>query len=186
MKWLFFVLLLVGCINEKKVAKWNDDHAVQSAKYCATRFPFTPIIDTIFVDVDSSGYFDAYNGAVKINDSLIDLLSQKPDTVHLIDSINVDSLRFVLRKKLKLALRPCIDSVKTIVIKQIDSSRLLLLTHQIDSLNESNNGLKLLVDAKDSKISNQFTTIVKLWVALILFFIILTRHLWIKAVSHYF
>lgn len=188
MKWIVFCLVvtLMGCVNEKKVAKWNDNHLDKSAKYCATKFPFTPIIDTIFMDVDSSAYFDAYAQAIKINDSLIDLLMKKPDTIRIIDSIKIDSVRIVFRNKLKSALKPCVDSTKTIIIKQIDSARLFVLNHQIDSLSESNSILKQSIEKKDSKISDQSMTIIKLWVAIVLLFIILTRHLWLKMVSHYF
>jgi hypothetical protein len=148
MKYLIITLLFTSCLTEKKVAKWNDEHKTQAAKYCADTFPPDTLTKTVFKNVDSSGYYDAYMDMAKLADSLfwqLDSLihAATPDKPY---KPNIDSLRKIVDKEIRKRLKPCVDSVMHITHTVVDKAREKYLQGTLDEKDG-------IISARDKRIT---------------------------------
>lgn len=121
--------LFSGCLTQKKVNTWLDDHKAKAATYCHTNFPVDTLNTSIFKYVDSNGYKNVYTGVAVYADSLLWKLDSitrvaTPDKPY---KPNIDSLRTAIDKEIRKRLKPCIDSVVYIKSTVIDHAREAML-----------------------------------------------------------
>lgn len=122
---IIFVTLLSACVNQRKAEQWMDAHETKAAAYCSTRFPVDTVQKTVFKNVDSSGYLDAYLRVSDYADTLLWKLdyathAATPDKPY---KPNIDSLRSAIDKEIRRRLKPCIDSVVYVQSTVIDHAR---------------------------------------------------------------
>lgn len=148
MKYLIIILLFASCITEKKVTRWNNEHKTQAAKYCADTFPPDTLTKTVFKNVDSSGYYDAYMNMSYFADSLLNRMDSlthaaTPDKPY---KPNIDSLRKIVDKEIRKRLKPCVDSVVHITHTVVDRARERYLQGTLDEKDR-------IISTRDKRIS---------------------------------
>lgn len=81
------LLVLFGCVNQKKVTRWNNEHARQAAEYAEKHFPCQPGDTTVISNfIDSAAYNQSI---VELNESL-DVLNEINDSL-LYRLLNIDT-----------------------------------------------------------------------------------------------
>lgn len=147
--WVVMLLILSSCTTQKKATTWFNNHEQKAAEYCAVKFPIKETIDTSY-NVDSFDYNQALFDLTTYADSLLNVLeSRQPDTVVVngvvtitkYKSLNIDSLRAVISVQVKKSLKPCVDSIKTI-IRTVENTAMV-------------QALVLSINAKDDTISKR-------------------------------
>jgi hypothetical protein len=136
-----------GCVTQKKVNTWLNDHPTAAAGYCADNFPPDTVTKTVFQTVDSSGYLDAYLNMSYLADSLfykLDSLQHLPGVASY--KLNIDSLRKAVDKEIRRRLKPCVDSVVHITNTVVDRAREKQLQGKLDEKDA-------VVSAKDNRIT---------------------------------
>lgn len=129
-----FMCATQSCMTQKKAEGYFDKHPEKAAKYLSEKFPLKPTTITEFIAIDSLGYEQAYNELLTFADSL--LLSVRKDTQYMYHPFtekkpNIDSIRYAVERKIRKALKPCIDSVKIITKIVPDSARNFYLLSEI-------------------------------------------------------
>lgn len=136
-------ILFASCSLQKKIDKAKDilhDNRQEAAAFCMAEFPDN---NTIVVTVDSSGYHESVNELQKYCDSLlaesdarlraINNLTEYVDAVEAdgrydagvinelqaklaaVKPVNVKALRDDIERQIKASIKPCKDSVITVV-----------------------------------------------------------------------
>lgn len=167
---IFACTLFTSCLTESKVNKWNDEHKMQAAKYCADTFPPDTITTTVFKNVDSSGYYDAYMNMAAMADSLfwkLDSLTHAATPEHPYKP-NIDSLRKIVDKEIRKRLKPCVDSVKVITHTVIDMARVKQLQGLVDKKDFVIAVMQVKANERDSKIHSQRKWFWLFWVLVVL------------------
>lgn len=142
-------ILFASCITEKKVNRWNNEHEMQAAKYCAEKFPPDTVTRTVTQNIDSAGYFDAYMNMSYLADSLfyrLDSIQHLPPEQRA--ALNIDSIKKAVDKEIRKRLKPCVDTVKVVTNTVVDRAR--------------EKYLQGLVDAKDKLNAHYEESIIKL------------------------
>lgn len=158
------IILFASCTTQKKVNRWLNENPVKAAEYCADKFPVKESVDTTY-KVDSAAYEEAYRELWGYADSLLaeyeKLYSAKstPEKPVLAADnstpINVDSLRKQISAKIRKSLKPCIDSIQTVVIKQVDSAKVYALQGRIDEKDKVISARDKTISEKEAKIKAQ-------------------------------
>jgi hypothetical protein len=126
-------ILFASCITEKKVNRWNNEHEMQAAKYCADKFPIDTLTKTVIQNIDSAGYYDAYMNMSYLADSLfwkLDSIQYLPPEQR--SKLNIDSIRKVVDKEIRKRLNPCVDTVKVVTNTVVDRAREKYLQGLVD------------------------------------------------------
>lgn len=126
MRFLFLILFLASCTTERKAVKYFDGHPEAAGNYCTGKFPFLPLIDTVIISYDSSDYNEAYNEVLRFADSLL-LLPHDTSYVH-------DTVR--IKQRIRLSVRPCIDTIRTVVRTYENTAKITALQAEIERLNK--------------------------------------------------
>lgn len=124
MRYLIAALLLVSCTTERKAVRYFDQHPETAGNYCADKFPVIPIIDTIVVGYDSTAFNEAYNEVLRFADSL---LSLPRDTAYVHDTVRI-------KQRIRLSVRPCIDTIRTVLRTYENTARITALQAERDRL----------------------------------------------------
>ena len=53
------LLILSGCVNQRKATIWFNEHEQKAAEYCAVKYPVKESIDSSY-KIDSANYNKAY------------------------------------------------------------------------------------------------------------------------------
>jgi hypothetical protein len=145
---ILLTIFFTSCITQKKVNRWNNDHPIQAAGYCADNFPPDTITRTVTQNIDSAGYYDAYMNMAGLADSLfyrLDSLTHAATPEHPYKP-NIDSIRKVVDAEIKRRLKPCVDTVKVVTNTVIDRAREKQLQGKLDEKDA-------IITARDKRIS---------------------------------
>lgn len=151
---LGYILLIGGCLasfsscnTERKATNYFNSHKPKAAKYCSETFPLKPETIVEFIQVDSSGYNEAYMELLTYADSI---LQSKRDTTRIIvgDTVyyyiktDTAKIRKEVERKLRQSLKPCIDSVVHIRERVVDSAKVFYLNSEIATREQINKELR--------------------------------------------
>lgn len=129
---------MFSCTTERKVNRYLDNHYPFAINYCAKNFPITATVDTV-VDIDTSYYETAYNEMWAYTEKLlerIDDLEKTREFMYIPVKENKDSLWEVLRMQLRKTLKPCKDTVRTVIRTIEDKARVQQLMAENSTLNK--------------------------------------------------
>lgn len=172
------VLFMASCTTEKKATKWFDEHKKASAQYCNENFPPTYVIDTLYMPVDSTGYWESYFLTSYKIDSLLDEIKNRPDIIYIPgDSVNLDSLRKAIKLSLLKTLKPCVTQTKVVLKEKRNLAAEYLLQSRIDS---TAGILKLVREnlvKREDKISQLRSNLFWLWLVIIALVLYVSRPL---------
>jgi hypothetical protein len=149
---LLFSVSFCGCINQKKVTQWLDEHPTEAAGYCADRFPPDTTAQVSYDSVDTKSYYQAYEQLNSYADSLFDQLQQERNQFvpapgqPCPPAVNIDSLRRVVDGEIRRRLAPCKDSIKYIKYTVVDKAREKQLQGKLDEKDD-------VISARDETIS---------------------------------
>jgi hypothetical protein len=126
---LMFYMALTSCMTQSKVNRWNNDHPIQAAGYCADNFPPDTLTRVITDSIDTKAYEQAYTGLAQYADSLFMQLKQQRESFKATPqapcppAVNLDSLRKAVDVEIRKRLTPCKDSIKVVNHTVVDRAR---------------------------------------------------------------
>lgn len=135
------LLILSGCVNQKKATDWFNKHEQKAAEYCAVKYPVKESIDSSY-KVDSANYNKAYYELWAYADSLLKE-REKVST----DTVYFQTVREQIKTEIKWRLKPCVDSIKTIVKTVENTARVQALTLSIAAKDD-------VISKRDLRITN--------------------------------
>lgn len=139
---IFFILLvLASCTTQKKATTWFNEHEQKAAEYCAVKYPVNESIDTSY-KVDSANYNKAYYELWAYADSLLKE-REKIST----DTVYFQTVREQIKTEIKWRLKPCVDSIKTIVKTVENTAKVQALTLSINAKDD-------IISKRDLRITN--------------------------------
>lgn len=139
---IFFILLvLASCTTQKKATTWFNEHEQKAAEYCAVKYPVKESIDTSY-KVDSANYNKAYYELWAYADSLLKE-REKIST----DTVYFQTVREQIKTEIKWRLKPCVDSIKTIVKTVENTAKVQALTLSINAKDD-------IISKRDLRITN--------------------------------
>lgn len=136
---LMFSVHFCGCITQKTVTRWLNEHPTEAAGYCADEFPPDTSTRVIYDSVDSKAYEEAYWELARYSDSLFNQLEDARNSFTPTannpcpPAVNLDSLRKAVDKEIRTRLTPCKDSIKVVETTVIDRARERQLQGKLDA-----------------------------------------------------
>jgi hypothetical protein len=155
------LLILSGCVNQRKATTWFNEHEQKAAEYCAVKYPVKESIDSSYT-IDSAAYNKAFYELWAYSDSLLNVIeTRKPDTVRengvititKYKSLNIDSLRKEISVQVRRSLKPCVDSIKTIVKTVENTAKVQALTLSINAKDDTISKRDLRITNLEGKLS---------------------------------
>lgn len=161
-RYILIAILFTSCINAKKATHYMRDHKDISSKVCAELYP-VKADSSVSYTIDTSAYEDALMEMTYVIDSLINnchdaegRIIVKDSLIHIRDSI----IRTVVRVK------PCKDSVKTIIIKEENTAALMACSAQLSAEHDHRIKAETARDLYKGQKKNYFWIMIILAVAL--------------------
>ena len=135
------LLILSGCVNQRKATIWFNEHEQKAAEYCAVKYPVKESIDSSY-KVDSANYNKAYYELWAYADSLLNEREKVS-----IDTVYFQTVREQIKTEIKWRLKPCVDSIKTITKTVENTAKVQALTLSINAKDD-------IISKRDLRITN--------------------------------
>jgi hypothetical protein len=126
---LTLMVILCGCMSQRKVNTWMYGHPQESAGICAGMFPPDTTGKIVRFEPDTSKYHDSYSQLMDYANVLIDSIQGirnafKPTPQQPCPPVfNLDSLRKAMDREIRKRLLPCKDSLKNVIFTVPDKAK---------------------------------------------------------------
>lgn len=180
MRILFFAVVLTGCATEKSAKRYADNHRDKAAEYCAVTFPVKEVTDT-FIQIDSSRAVEFRERLERYADSVLEATKTRTADTSLIRYI--DRVKEVVKTEIRYKMKPCNDSVRTVVRTVESTAKTEYLTAQIKAKDETITKRDNRITKLEEKVAAQKKYVWLFWIILVIGTLYMTRGIWGRLIS---